>query len=542
MKRPSAWIGIALLLAGCKMGPAYQRPAAAVPGAYRDAPTERGGKPLSDMPWWEVFQDATLKALVDEAVRSNWDLKVALARVEQARAFIGVSRADLYPRVDGQAGVTRSQTSRFLAETGDRTQTNYSAAIGATWEIDVFGRIRNGEDAAIADWLATEDGRRAVLVTLVGDVSTAYFTLRELDLELRIAIDNTEARGKSLDLFTKRLEGGVSSKLEVARAAGDVAATAATIPVIQRDIARTENLINFLLGRNPGPISRPPLPKDLPLPPDVPPGIPSTLLERRPDILEAEQRMIAANARVGVATSNLYPTFSLTGILGLESRQLSDLVKSDAVAWSLGAGLIAPIFHGGKLRAEREVAIGQWEETKASYLKIVQGAFVEVADGLISRTKTREARIELEKQVGARKEALDLAWTRFNGGLASYFEVLDSQRDLFPAEIQLAEARLAEYLSVVFLYRALGGGWIFAEGIGAPCVRPPSSATQPTTVYYGPPPSSGTYPSSGTQAPSQPPALPPAMPSGAATSPPAGPPPAPPSSGPPPAPAPVSPK
>ena len=460
IRRPLRLLALgALALAGCRVGPEYCRPGVSTPEAFRDGPLAASGPSVADLPWWSVFHDAALQGLLREAVENNHDLAIAMARVEEARASAGVARADRYPQIDGTFDASRARASRFLQPSGGREQSDFRAAIGASWELDLWGRIRRGEEAALAEYVGSEEGRRAALVTLVGDVAAAYFELRELDMELEITKATRDTRRRTSDLFTKRLEGGMSSKLETAQASADLAAAAAAIPDIERLIAQKEHEISLLLGRNPGPIARGTALSDTALPPDVPAGLPSSLLERRPDVRAAEAGVIAANARIGVAEAEFSPKVSLTGLLGLESRDLSDLANEKATIASLGAGLVAPIFHGGRLAASRRLAVAQWEEAVARYRKAAQSAFRDVADQLIAVRKLKEIRAELEREVAALADSLSLATTRYEGGLSAYFEVLDSQRRLFPAQIELARTRRDQHVALVFLYRALGGGW-----------------------------------------------------------------------------------
>ena len=451
---------LACALPACReMGPAYRRPAVVTPPAFRDAAGTASREAIADLPWWSVFRDEALGVLVREAVADNQDLAIALARVEEARAGTGIARADRMPQVEGDLDATRSRASRDVQSSGSRTRSDFRAAIAASWELDLWGRIRRGEEAAIADYVASEEGMRAALVTLVGDVGEAYFDLRELDLELEITRATVETRRKTSDLFGQRLAGGMSSRLETAQATADLATAAAVIPALERRIAQKENQIRFLVGSNPGPVARGAALAGLAPPPDVPAGLPSALLERRPDVRAAEAAVVAANARIGAAEAAFFPKVSLTGLLGVESRDLADLASGKAAMGAFGAGLVAPIFQGGRLSAERCLAVAQWEETVAAYRKAAQSAFRDVADQLVAVRTTREERAEEEKVVAALSEALSLASTRYEGGLSTYFEVLDAQRRLFPAQIELARTKRDQHVAVVRLYRALGGGW-----------------------------------------------------------------------------------
>jgi multidrug efflux system outer membrane protein len=444
------------------MGPEYARPAASVPGTYRGA--ESGGAPdarsIADVPWWSTFGDEVLSGLVAEAVANNQDLAVAVARVEEARARAGVARADGLPQVQGDASAARNRTSQALGYPpfGPRTLSDYRATVSATWELDLWGRIRRGNEAACADYLASEEGRRAVLVTLVGDVGEAYLELRELDRELEITRKTVETRGALHDLFTKRLESGVATVVETAQSSADLAAASAAVPVLERLIAQQENRLSALLGRVPGPIARGPALGAAP-PPVLSPGLPCALLERRPDVRAAEHRVHAAVARIGVADAAFFPTVSLAAFFGAQSADLDDLLGDRAGISSFGASLTAPIFHGGRLRAQRRVAVAQWEAAVAEWRKAVQDGLRDVADQLVAVRKAEAARVELDKVVSSLTEALSGIRTRYENGASPYFEVLDAQRRLLPSEIEASRAQRDRLVAFVRLYRALGGGY-----------------------------------------------------------------------------------
>lgn len=486
--------GLALILAGlagCRTGVPYARPAVDLPDAHLEAEaTGPAAAPptasLADLPWWEVFRDPALQSLLKDTLTSNHDLALAAARVQESRALIGLAHSERMPQVEGSLGLSRSQATRDLVPVGDRTSNSYAASVGASWELDLWGRVRNGERAAIADYVASEEGRKAVAVSLVATVAEGYVRLRTNDLLLEITQRTVGTRRSTLDLFEKRLGGGLSSRLEVARAAGDLAQSQADLPRLSQAIALQEHALSLLAGRNPGPVARgAALGADL-VPPQVPAGLPSGLLERRPDVLAAEQRLRAATARVGVAKAEWFPRLSLTALLGLESRELSDLISGDALHWSLGGELLAPIVSGGRLCANERAAWARMEQARQAYLQVVRTSLKDVADALVVIRRSREIRQELEKLAAAREEALKMAFTRFDGGLASYIEVLDSQRELFPAELQLADARRDELIAVIQLYRALGGGWQGALEpscrCGAPPVAPALPAFAPTSA------------------------------------------------------------
>ena len=442
-------------LAGCAVGPNYKRPAVPVPERFYGDERVAEARSLADVPWWDVFEDPILKGLIEEAVRQGFDARLAAARVEEARARFGIARSQFFPSVDYGGAWQRSRQNRILDPSGNE-QTLWTVDVGLSWELDLWGRIRRLNEAARAEYLATEEGRRGVLLSLVSDVAIAYMELRELDQDLEIATRTTAAFQDTYDLFNRRLEGGAASALETTRAEALLGEVAAEIPEIERAIVARENQINFLLGRNPQPV-----PREDPLvavPPDVPPGLPSTLLERRPDIRQAEQLLIAANANVGVAKANFFPRLSLTGLFGNASPELGDLF-SKGKTWSIGAGLLGPIFQGGRIKRSYEVAQAQWEQARIQYEAAAANAFGEVSSALADRAKLVETERQRARTVAAYREAVRLANVRYASGLSAYFEVLEAQQQLFPAEISLARTRRDQLVAVVNLYRALGGGW-----------------------------------------------------------------------------------
>jgi len=438
---------------------------------------------IADLPWWQVFHDEALGALIAEALANNQDLAIALARVKQAMASAGIARADYAPAISGAVTGSRSQSSRETIAFGPQFTNDYRAAIAASWEVDLWGRVRRGAEAALADWVSSEEGRRAAIVTLVGEVAEAYFTLRSLDAALGIVRETTESRQKTSDLFAKRLSGGVASTLEASQASADLAEAAAGVPELERQIAQQENAIRFLLGRAPGPVRRSTGPIDIP--PSVPTGIPATLLERRPDVRAAEADVMAANARVGVANAEMLPRLDLTALVGVSSADVGHLANADAALASIGAGLATPVFQGGKLRANRALAVAKWEESVASYRRTAQSAFRDVADQLVAVRTLRGVREELEREVGFLSQSLDLSRSRYEAGLSAYFEVLDAQRRLLPAQLELTRTIRDQHLALVRLYRALGGGWI---GGGPGCAPPLRPAPVPTLPVASPPP------------------------------------------------------
>lgn len=483
----AAALPLLLLAGGCRaVGPDYARPGVEVAPTFRDAdavsPAGPAAASFADLPWWRVFEDPVLQDHLRAALAGNEDLRAALARVAEARARAGIAAADRFPQVEAGLTGSRDRASRELGGSGSRTTNTFRASVAASWELDLWGRVRRGEEAAVAEWMASEEGRRAAVVTLVGDVAEAYFDLRELDEELVIARETREARRKTLSLFSERALGGVSSKLETAQAQADLAFAEAAVPDIERRVAQQENLISFLLGRTPGPVARGASLGARPLPPALPTGLPAALLERRPDVREAEADVRAANARVGVAMAEFFPRLDLLALLGLGARDLSELANDRATYGSLGGTFLGPVFQGGRLVAGRDAARARYDEAVARFRRTVESAFRDVADQLAAVRGAREVRVALEQQVAALTEALDLSSTRYGNGVAAYFEVLDAQRALFPARIELARTRRDQYVALVRLYRALGGGWT-DEGCGCPSpvpVGPPASGPVPT--------------------------------------------------------------
>lgn len=465
-----------LLLAGCTVGPAYHRPEFPAPEQHRPLTTEPAAASLADLPWWEVFQDPALQELVREALRNNTDLAVAAARVMEARAQAGVSRSYLYPEVYAAGGATaerRSLTTEPPLGTGaDRDLRNYNVGVGLAWEIDLFGRLRSLNQAAIARMLATEQGQRAVVIALVGDVASSYFFLRELDLQLDIARKTLALNDDTVKFYSVRLDGGVSNRLELDQAVANRAITAAAIPQIERQIALTENAMSVLLGRLPGAIERGATLEAQYHPPQVPAGLPAALLERRPDVVGAEQLLVAANADIGAARALFYPTISLAGIFGGASTDLDGVLKGDATAASLTAGIFQPIFQAGRIRRNAEAAQARFDQALASYRGAALSAYRETADALVTIDKLADVRVAQEESVVALRDAAELSRSRYDTGLANYLEILIADQQLFAAELDLAHTRGEELRAVAQLYRALGGGWTPEDPAGGAAAEP----------------------------------------------------------------------
>jgi outer membrane protein, multidrug efflux system len=461
MTRRVAALALCLVFTvGCTLGPDYRRPAVSAPEGWRDALAGADPVSLADLPWWSLFEDAELRRLVATALDANKDLRIAVTRVEQARAQLGVARAAQFPQLDAGASVT---TNRFSDTVLPRNQGGvtdlFATSVDLTFELDIWGRLRRGTEAARAELLASEDARHAVVMTLVSDVAATYFQLRQLDLELETTRRNVGSRQSSLQLVRDRFEAGLTSALDLRQAEAELASTTAQIPELERQIVQTENRLSILLGRNPGGVTRGRPLVEQTFPPTIPAGLPSALLERRPDIRQAEASLVAANARIGVAKAAFFPQISLTGFFGLESVALSDLFTGPSRVWQFGPALTVPIFNAGRNRGNLELTEARQQEALIGYEQAIQEAFREVEDALIAHRKAREALGEQGVAVSASREALSLAETRYTSGLTSYLDVLDAQRTVLAAEVTESRTLLAQLVAVVQLYRALGGGW-----------------------------------------------------------------------------------
>jgi NodT family efflux transporter outer membrane factor (OMF) lipoprotein len=451
-------------LASCTLGRDYKRPAIETPSTYRFAGAESATASLADLQWFELFRDETLTGLVKSALQHNFELRIAAERILQARAAYGITRADQFPSIDVSADATALRTSQRGATgavpAGADTDVSYiQAGFSLGWELDVWGRLRRLSEAARAQYLATEEARHGVVTTLVADVSQTYLALRALDLELEIARRTRDVATDSLRLTETRRASGVASALDVRQAEQLLFTTTGQIASIEREIAQAENALSLLLGQAPGDIPRGRTLDALQAPPSVPAGLPSTLLERRPDIRRAEQELVAANARIGAAKAEYFPRISLTGFLGAQSRSLSDLLSGPARLATAGVGAAAPVFNAGRTRSNVRLAEAIHREALINYQRAIYTAFRDVSDGLAAYSKTNEQRTQQEQLVQALTESARLARQRYEGGLDSYLPVLDAQRNLFQGELELARLRQQELASVVQLYRALGGGW-----------------------------------------------------------------------------------
>lgn len=449
------------LVGGCMVGPNYHRPSVQTPAAFRDlsdkSQAQSQAASYADLPWWQVFQDAQLQELIRTALKQNYDLQIATERINAARAQVAITRSNLFPQVSGNANFIGGR------ESNAQTKFNFlTLAADAAFQLDFFGKLRRETEAARAELLATEDARQTVILTLVSDVASDYFALLQLDLQLQITHETVKTQEDSVKLTTLRVQHGVATKLDVLQAQQTLDTANAQIPDLERQIAQEENAISILLGNYPQAVPRGRPLVEQPLPPEVPPGLPSSLIGRRPDIREAEQILVAANAEVGVAKAQFFPEISLTGSGGGafgRSSAFSRLMNSQLGIWSYGANVSQPIFTGGALRGNLKLAESQKQQALVGYRQTIQRAFGDVSDALIGYEKLHEVRLRQEDTVADLQESVRLSNMRYSGGTTTYLEVLDGQRSLFSAELTLAGARGGEYQSLVQLYRALGGGW-----------------------------------------------------------------------------------
>lgn len=486
MKKLTLLFALLLITAACAVGPRYKRPNVDVPGTYRGSAAEGNGtqaqqgassaspqeaaQSFGDQKWWDVFQDPQLQELIRTALKNNYDVQIAAARILEAQARLGITRADQLPSLGAGASGTNNRSPKWNTpicpgrncqnSTVPSNQTDVDAVSASlSWELDFWGKYRKATEAARANLVATEWARRAVISTLVSNVAAAYFQLRADDLQLEISKSTLETRRESLQLTRTLSEGGAGTELDVRQAEQLVATAAEEIPDLERRIQQEENFISTLLGRNPGPIARGMKLTEQPHLPEVPAGIPSRLLERRPDIRQAEELLIAANARIGVARAAYFPQVSLTGDAGFLSQGVTSLFTGPAGFWSLGGSLTQPIFAGGRIKSGVRLSEAQKQEMVLTYQQTIQQAFRGVSDSLVGYQKNREFRQHQEELVVAAKDAARLSEVRYRGGATNYLEVLTNETNAFNAELGLAQAQLNELVSLVEIYRNLGGGW-----------------------------------------------------------------------------------
>jgi multidrug efflux system outer membrane protein len=458
---------LSILSTGCLLGPNYKRPVVSAPPTFRGQPTVEPNS-WADQGWWDIYSDTYLTALIKEALTNNYDLKTAIARAKEAQAYLRVARADYFPQVNVETGVQRDHgvyknDPDLRLPTNTSTSNLYLGGFLATWEIDLFGRIRRANEAANAAYLATEEARRGLMLSLISQVAQTYLELVELDRREGIALASRDAFQATYTLFSKRYGAGIVSKLQVTRAEAALASAEATLGDVQRQVAEKEDQICVLVGRNPGPVQRIAPEKEFNPPPSVPSGLPSNLLERRPDIRQAEQNLRNASANIGVANANFFPQFGLTGLLGRVSPELSSLSAGTADIWALASSFTGPVFTAGRLRNEYRAAVDVFEQAKNQYAVSALRAFQEVSNNLIASQKLSAEEAQQSREVQALQESVAIARRRYLGGLASYYEVLEAQQLLYPAEINLSETSRDRRLAIVSLYRALGGGWNYSN-------------------------------------------------------------------------------
>lgn len=449
-------LSLAVSLAGCVVGPNYMRPPVVLPTAWQTPPAPADA--IANLAWWDLLQDEELRKLVEIALAENKDVQIAVARIDEVRARLGIARSDLYPTIDlsGQAGQVRQPGPSGDAVSSD----TFGASAALSWEIDFWGRIRRGSEAAGADLLAQEENRRAIILSLVSGVATSYFQLRQADLQLDTARRTLESRQETYRLASIRLESGLTSELDAKQFEAQMADAAQAVAQLERADRQIENALSVLLGRNPQNIPRGRSLTEQPVPPDIPAGLPSTLLERRPDILLAESELHAATARIGAAQAARLPSFSLTGLLGFQSTDLSALLNGSSRIDQLVGGVAQPVFNAGRLKKQVEVARAQAVQARVSYEKTILVALQEVEDGLVAVRTSRDEVAAARQQAEALRVAAHLARRRYASGLSSYLEVLDAERSLFSAELALARAQSLRLVSSVELFKALGGGWL----------------------------------------------------------------------------------
>jgi len=455
--RISLW---AALLAGCAVGPNYKRPAVQSPAIFRDddAPTNTS---FGDLNWWGVYQDPALQALIREAFTNNYDLRIALSRVEQARQVAAQTRSQFFPSVNYNGSVGRGRNDLFGSAypNGGATASSAVTTLNAFWEVDLWGRVRRLNESARAQFLASEEARHGVRLSLLSEVATAYLQLVELDQELEITSRTTNSFGESLKIFSQRTEGGTGTSLETSRAEAALADAQAATPALLSQISVTENQLSILLGRIPGPIERAYLPLEMRLPPQIPAGLPSSLVERRPDVRQAEQTLRSANALIGESVAEFFPVIGLTALLGKISPELSAFTLGGANAWGAAAQASGPLFEGGRLVGQYRQAKAARDEARLHFQQTALTALGDVSDALVMRERLGEIRVQQTREVAALETAVRVSSERYIAGKASYYEVLEAQQQLFPAQINLARTERDQQLAVVALYKALGGGW-----------------------------------------------------------------------------------
>jgi len=451
---------VLMILVGCSVGPDYVRPPLELPDTLvteHDYTIEDSlAMALADTTWWELFSDPVLTDLIKTAIAENNDIKIAAARVDEFMGLYGVNQSDYYPKFDagasGRVGELNADGQKFRAN-------RFTLDLSAFWEIDIWGKIRRANEAALADLLGAEEVRRGVILTITSQLANAYFDLLSLDSQLEIANKTVESRRKTLDLFYQRLDKGDISQLEISQLESEYWFAKSQIPFLEKSVVQLENAISVLLGRNPGPIPRGKIITDLVLP-DIPESIPSQLLERRPDVLQAEQELVGANARIGVVKSLYYPSLSLTGLIGFSSNDIAKLFDPTSFVWNAGGSLLAPLFRAGEISNQVDAAEAVQRQAFFNYIKSVQTAFSDAQSALIERKKTEEIYFSDGKRLDALSTYFNLSNLRYSEGATSYLEVLDAERNLFNSELGYIQSRATLFKSVVGVFRSLAGGWL----------------------------------------------------------------------------------
>ena len=452
-----------VVLGGCTLGPDYERPELDIPEGYIQPVDE--GENFANMAWWDLFQDPQLQALIEVALVENQDLGIAVQRIEEFRALYRFTRADQYPSLDYNASGGRLDPSEntLQGSFGDDFQDNYRLSADVFFELDLFGRLRRANDAAAAELLAVEENRRNVTISLIASVASTYMLLRDRDAQYQIAVRTEETRAESLRIIEARFEKGTVPLIDVNQAEVELAVAASVVASTEREVAQTENLLSVLIGRAPGPITRGQPLKEQVMPPSIPAGLPSELLQRRPDVLATEASLAAQTARIGIAEALRWPSITLTGSLGLESTDLSTLIDSDSSYWSVGGNIFGPLLSAGRNSSRVDAEVARTEQAVLAYEQTVNRAFAEVEDALVA-VRTYKAQYEARsRQVTSARSAAKLSRARYDGGVTSYLEVLDTERSLFDAELNETDTLRRYFDSVIQLYKALGGGWPPAE-------------------------------------------------------------------------------
>jgi len=453
-----AALALLLSLSGCRLGPNYKRPPVTLPDQFRglapDASNQPSGQPFVEMKWWAVFQDKALEDLIREALSNNYDVRIAASRVVQAEATVGITRADQFPQISASGGIQQVKSGLF-----SNGPTFDSVSVQASYILDFWGQYRRATEAAKANLVATQYAQDVVRTTLVSDIASNYFSLRQYDQQLEYSEKTLAANKEMLNLNTVKFKGGESAETDVLQAQLLVEQAEAQIISLHQSIEQAENAISILLGRNPGSITRGMNLTEQPHIPQVPSGLPSSLLQRRPDVRRAEMLLVSANANVGVAKAAFFPQFALTGQYGMQSTSITSFLEGPAQFWAIGGQLLQPIFEGGRIRSNYNLSWAKRDEVELQYRQSVQLAVSDVSNSLVGYAQSQKYRAKIQEQTNTYYETARLANVRFTGGATSFLEVLVTQQQYFISELALAQAWNAELQNYVLLYRAMGGGW-----------------------------------------------------------------------------------